>query len=383
MPRVEIWSASYGGGHDAVARALAESVAVAVPAAQVEIVDFMAVALPELKRLTERIYVLWTRHLPATYTWFYERTRPGRADEPGSFLRQGLRRVGAGRVTRRLLRTQPDLVLATHAVAAGVLARACGRLRPRVPVVVVITDHTVHAEWLHPGVALYLVPDDDTARGLVVRGVEPARVAPTGMPLRQAFLGQARPPARAALRRRLGLDPARPALLFMAGAEATAPGLVAFARDLAREAEAAGWQAVFVAGRDERFRRRLERALAPAGDRPRGASPLLLGYVDPIADWMSAADLVVTKPGGVTTSEALALGVPLVVYGRPVGQERDNVEYLLRHGLARHILRPREIRPLLGGRRSVGEPALLEGGRSVGEPMPLRGDRPVGDRPAP
>ncbi|MBX6351514.1 MAG: hypothetical protein IRZ11_08425, partial [Clostridia bacterium] len=348
MPRVEIWSASYGGGHDAVAKALAEAVAGALPGADVEVVDFMAVALPELKRLTERIYVLWTRYLPATYTWFYERTRPGQADEPGSLLRRGLRRVGAGRVARRLRATRPGLVFATHAVAAGVVSRVSARLRPPIPVVAAVTDHTVHAEWLHPDVALYLAPDDDTARGLVARGLAPLKVAATGMPVRQAFHEARAAAGRGELRRRLGLDAERPALLFMAGADATAPGLLSFARELAREADEAGWQAVFVAGRDERFRARLARAVAEAG----GARARVLGYVERIWDWMGAVDLVVTKPGGVTTSEAVALGTPLVVYGRPVGQERDNVAFLLRHGLARHALRARDVGWIL--RRSAG-----------------------------
>ena len=320
--------ASYGGGHAHAAAALAASLAELAPSLRVERVDVFDRISPALNEATRYAYIQCLIHVPLLWREVYERTRHVPPDSPWQLLD----RAAARRVGRFLAGKRPRAVVATHpgpARLAGAL-RAAGQLDA--PVCAVVTDYVVHGLWAHPGVDWYLVGHEAVRDGLTARGIDPARVAVTGIPIHPRF---GRPADRERLRRAWQLGP-EPVVLFMAGSAGLVRGMEDACRALV---QAQGrFQLLVVAGRDGVLERRLRAAVAGAARPAR-----VLGFVDRVDELMSLADLLLSKAGGLTVSEALAKGLPMVIY-RPIpGQEEGNAAFLVAHGAARVTREPQEL----------------------------------------
>jgi processive 1,2-diacylglycerol beta-glucosyltransferase len=208
-------------------------------------------------------------------------------------------------------------------VAAALKAR--GRLRARLAVVV--TDFDVHGLWVVPHVDRYFVALEETRRHLVRLGVPPARITVSGIPIDPVF---ADPRNALAMARKHGLDPARWRILVTAGGFGVGPveRLVNALLDLRHSA-----QVVVICGRSAELKQRLD---ALAAMRPADGPVTLraVRYTRAMDEYMAAADLLVGKPGGLTTAEALARGVPMVIVNPIPGQEERNADHLLEAGAA-------------------------------------------------
>jgi processive 1,2-diacylglycerol beta-glucosyltransferase len=194
-----------------------------------------------------------------------------------------------------------------------------------VPLYCVITDFTAHPFWAFPHVDRYFVASDRVASELQGHGVAADRIEVTGIPVDPRF---ARPLGRDVARTRLGLPVEGPLVLVMGGGSGVGP-LAELAQRLAGIA-AAPLVAV-VCGTNETLRARVE--AIPAA---RGGLVRAVGFTHDVDAWLEAADVVVSKAGGLTCSEALIKGVPLVVFRPTPGQEVGNADYLEKAGAAIH-----------------------------------------------
>jgi UDP-N-acetylglucosamine:LPS N-acetylglucosamine transferase len=230
------------------------------------------------------------------------------------------------RIADAIEQTGADAVVSVHPVVNHAMAQARRRLGlAGLPLVTVLTDLVdVHRFWVSREVDQYVAGSDAAAARLDALGVAPHKIATLGIPLRPAF-SQCRRSARE-MRRELGVDPDRSTILVMGGGEG-AGRIVETAQRIAGLAHRRrpDFQVLVVAGRNEVARRALERHLWPVPAR-------VYGFAPNIAELMTAADVVVTKPGSLTVSEALTLGRPLVL-GPPLpGQEEGNVPYVVHSG---------------------------------------------------
>jgi processive 1,2-diacylglycerol beta-glucosyltransferase len=234
-----------------------------------------------------------------------------------------------------------DAVLCTHFLPAQLGAR-----RPGFPPVhLVVTDFELHRVWVQPGVRQYFVATESIAAELR-RRVPGAVVVATGIPVSPAV---ATAPGRAAARAVLGLAADRPMALVVGGGLGIG---VEESTRAALESAPAGVQIVVVCGKNETARERLA-----ALRQPRGRLQVH-GYLSGLVTWMAAADLVATKPGGLSVSEALGLGRPLLLT-RPIpGAEEGNTRAVTAEGAALAARSEEEIR--IGFARAFGEPGLLE-----------------------
>jgi processive 1,2-diacylglycerol beta-glucosyltransferase len=314
-------TASYGAGHRQAARAIEEALRLRRPDLRVASADYVDLVHPLFNRLTQAAYVLSVKYVPAGFGWFYRATA---RIPPDSAFQRFLNGLGRQRVLQLVRRTDPRVVVCTFPTQAGVLSALRLRGEIDLPLVTVITDNTVHSQWIHPATDRYCVSAPEVAAGVVGRGVPPERVRVTGIPIRPAFRQRY---DRAAVLRGLDLDPGRPTVLFMSGAFSMLRGVLGACRGLLELPQPP--QVVLVTGRDRRLA-----AAARAQLQQRGLPVRVLGYVDEVAPLMQAADLLVSKAGGLTTSEALACGLPMIIF-RPIpGQEEANTAFLVEHGAA-------------------------------------------------
>lgn len=312
-------SASFGGGHNQAARALTWAMQLQAPGIKISTVDYCDLLEPFVNRLTQFGYYQSIRHFPVGYALYYQAT--GKIS-PDSFWQRRLNRMGYSELIMLVNRLEPRVVVSTFPLPAGVLSKMkeCGDLN--VPVVTVITDMSVHSQWIHPNTDLYIVGSEEVARGLVERGIPKERTAATGIPILPTFNHFF---DTEATKKDLGVDPDDKVVLFMGGTDGIF-GTIKFQQIFASLNEKV--QGLVVTG----FNNDLYDKLQPFTTKIPKLK--ILKYVENMASLMDITDVLVTKAGGITISEALAKGVPMVIYKPMPGHEEVNANYLWRHKAA-------------------------------------------------
>jgi processive 1,2-diacylglycerol beta-glucosyltransferase len=319
VKRVLLLSVSAGAGHMRAAEAVEGAVRRLSPEAEVRHLDVLTVADPAFREAYSRWYLTLVSRAPALWGYFYEyMDRPPRQRPLG--LRRALEHWNARRLREAVRSFAPDTIVCTHFLPAADLARdrLRGRLSARLGVAV--TDADVHRVWVHAGVTRYFVAREEGA--VYLRSVDGghSEVEVTGIPIDLRF-GESID--RAVVRQKHGLPLDGPIVLLLGGGFGVGPVAELFAR--LQEAERPS-RLVVVTGRNETLQRALRKTAGPRAT--------VLGFTTEIDEWMAAADLLVTKPGGLTTSEALARGLPMVLVHPIPGQEQRNADALLEAGAA-------------------------------------------------
>jgi processive 1,2-diacylglycerol beta-glucosyltransferase len=323
LNRVLVLSASAGAGHVRAAQALERALIATGRVREVRHVDILQYTSKLFRRVYAQAYLDLVNRAPEVIGWMYDYF-----DEPGKHarLRLALDKLNATRFVRLLERERPDWAVSTHFLPAEIIAwlRSKGRLATRQAIVV--TDFDVQGMWLTHHVDWYFVALDETRVHLERLGVPANAITVSGIPIDPVF---AEPKDARAMRAKHGLAPDQTTILVSAGGFGVGPveGLVHTLLELQHPA-----QLVVICGRSEELKGRLD-ALAAA--RP-ALSPALhvVGYTTEMDEYMGAADLLVGKPGGLTSSEALARGLALVIVHPIPGQEERNADHLLEAGAA-------------------------------------------------
>ncbi len=324
LNRVLVLSASAGAGHVRAGQALERALVATGRVHEVRHVDVLQYTSKLFRRVYAQAYLDLVNRAPEVLGWLYDYF-----DEPGRHerLRLALNKLNTTRFVRLLERERPDWAVSTHFLPAEIIAwlRSKGRLVTRQAIVV--TDFDIQAIWLTHHVDRYFVALDETRVHLERLAVPPDAITVSGIPIDPVF---EEPKAARAMRAKHGLAPELTTILVSAGGFGVGPveTLVRTLLELQHPA-----QLVVICGRSEDLKRRLDKL---AGARPPKLNPALrvVGYTTEMDEYMAAADLLVGKPGGLTSSEALARGLALVIV-RPIpGQEERNADHLLEAGAA-------------------------------------------------
>ncbi len=299
-PRVLLLSASSGAGHVRAAQALEKAFAARGDCA-VEHIDTIQYVSKLFQRIYDKAYISMVRRAPELMGVVYDRT-----DQPWHHPRRRLAmdRLNTAPMIRLLKRVQPDLCVATHFLAAEIVAWLIAKRKLRARNAIVVTDYDVHAMWLCRTVDRYYVAIDEAAEYLARIGVPREKLRVTGIPIDPLF---AKPLERAEARRTLGLDPSAPVILISAGGYGIGPveQLVKDLLALAASVADCGHR-----GQSGKSSQAPGRNLARCGQtNQRRARLVPVGFTTEMDKYMAAADLLVGKAGGLTTSEALARGL--------------------------------------------------------------------------
>jgi processive 1,2-diacylglycerol beta-glucosyltransferase len=324
-PRVLLLSATSGAGHVRAAQAL-EKAFVGRGDCVVEHIDALQYVSKFFQRIYDKAYISMVRRAPELMGLLYERT-----DQPWLHPRRrlALDRLNTGPMIRLLKRIQPDLCVATHFLPAEIIAWLIAKKKLRARNAIVVTDYDVHAMWLCRTVDRYYVAINEAAEYLARIGVPREKLCVTGIPIDPLF---ATPVNQSDARKHLKLDLSAPTILISAGGygvglvEQLVKDLLALQRPL---------QIAAIAGKSEKTRKRLEEIAKAAGNLPSGAPRLSpVGFTTEMDMYMAAADLMVGKAGGLTTSEALSRALPMALIEPIPGQEERNADHLLEAGAA-------------------------------------------------
>ncbi len=221
----------------------------------------------------------------------------------------------------RVIRQNPaDMIVSLHPLANDPFLHALGKKRP--PFFTVVTDLvTTHALWFHKDVDLCMVPTDAALQRALEAGLNPGQVKVVGLPVADRFCQPIGDPI--ALRSKLGWPLEQPVVLLVGGGEGMGP----IEKTVAAIAEARlPITLVVIAGRNIELKQRLEARQWPM-------KTFIYGFVREMPDFMRAANILVTKAGPGTISEALNAGLPMILYSRLPGQEDGNVDYVISEGV--------------------------------------------------
>jgi processive 1,2-diacylglycerol beta-glucosyltransferase len=196
----------------------------------------------------------------------------------------------------------------------------------KITVIGVLTDWAPHSYWISEGVDHYVVPAEDTKERFVKKGVPRDKIHALGIPIRYKFAEKL---DKRKVKEDLGLDPFVPTVLFMGGGQGMGPMKEAVKSLMALPTSL---QFIVVAGANRRLFKWLERTAKRSTKKI-----IYYDYANNIDDLMEASTLIVTKPGGMTTSECLAKGLPMVIVNPLPGQEARNTDFLIEKGIAVHV----------------------------------------------
>ncbi len=318
--RVLIMSVAAGAGHIKAAAALEKTFLADPRVSQVIHQDALVYTNKLFRDFYSKFYRSLVESAPNFLGWWYKSSdEPWRTDT----MRHMIDRLNTRPLVRFIREFDPHITVCTHFMPAGIISHliATGRLDARLSIVV--TDFDFHAMWLSRAFQRYFVALDETKASLTALGLPADRVTVSGIPIDPAF---AIPIDRQAQCRRLALNPARPIVLLSAGAAGSGSAELMVERLLTLDA---GVQIVVVCGHNTDLKQRIEKMVSEHAGRFR-----VLGYTDTMPTLMQLADVLISKPGGMTSAEALAAGLPMCIVNPIPGQEERNSDHLLEEGIA-------------------------------------------------
>jgi processive 1,2-diacylglycerol beta-glucosyltransferase len=324
LGRVLVLSASAGAGHLRAAEAIEKAIRIRGLASDVQHLDVLKFTNKVFRHLYSKAYIDLVNNAPEVLGWLYDYLDDPAKNDP---IRLAFDRLNANPFIRYLGRYQPDVAICTHFLPSGIISSLKGEEKVKVLNTVVVTDFDVHAMWLCRHVEQYFVAMEETKVHLRALGVPESLVTVSGIPIDPIF---AEPRDKRAMRRKHGLEPDRFTILVSAGGFGVGP--VGYLMQALAELKHPA-RVIAVCGRNAVLKAELANTIKNL-KKSSVVSYTVLGFTTEMDELMTAADLFVGKPGGLTTSEALAKGLPMVVINPIPGQEERNSDHLLEQGAA-------------------------------------------------
>jgi processive 1,2-diacylglycerol beta-glucosyltransferase len=315
--RILILYASYGAGHYQVSRVLAQGFA-EKGINHIRLLDLFAEAHPRIDAITQYIYrKSFSFASSLLYGWTYYSTRDMRHD---SWLSQWFHSFGAQKLRSVIEHEQPDIVINTFPMLVMPILRK--KEGVMIPTVTVLTDFALHNRWVHQAIDRFYVPTKDLKNDLKMRGIHPNKILVTGIPIKKDFECSQRVYSPL-LYKKWGLDPSKKLVLVMAGAYGR-PVLQKICQSfLTREQ----FELLVICGNNQVLQGEIKQDFIHSNIH-------FVGFVEEIDQLMKIAACILTKAGGITLSEALAMNLPIILLQPVPGQERENARYLTGKGAA-------------------------------------------------
>jgi processive 1,2-diacylglycerol beta-glucosyltransferase len=275
---------------------------------------------PILERIINTTYMGIIKRTPEIWEYLYDNPKVMKSVHR---LRDIIHRSNTGKLKTLLDEFKPDGVICTQAFPCGLIADYKDTFNISIPLIGVLTDYAPHSYWIFDKVDRYIVPSEETGRKLVDNGADPCRIMPYGIPIDAKFQHI---PNKGEIFRKLSLEPDLSTVLIMGGTQGLGP-----IKELVSLLDRSPFplQMIIACGTNKRLFRWLERR-----KRNFKKKTIVLSFVDNIDELMGISTIIVTKPGGITTAEALARGLPMLIVNPLPGQEAMNTKFLLNEGVA-------------------------------------------------
>ncbi|MCA8944808.1 MAG: glycosyltransferase [Planctomycetes bacterium] len=356
--RLLIISASAGHGHVRAAQALEAYACEMYLEAEIRNVDILDYTAAIYRKAYAASYLKLADRAPELWGYLYNKgDRPSAKKRQAAIIR-AFDRIEFAKFRAMLREFNPDHVICSHFLPAQILWPYEGKDWVTFSLNLCVTDYLSHGFWAQPNATRIFANSGEGVEELIDKGIERERVRQVGIPIMPDF---GRGYDKEAICAELNLDPQLPTIMVMSGGWGAAglPTLVASLLEFAPV------QVIAIAGRNERMKRDVTKLPVPEG-----AKLTVYGYVNNIHELMAVSDLCVTKSGGLTTAECMAMGLPMLIPNPIPGQEERNAEYVTENGCALIARSPGSLKYKV--KKFLSDPAMRskmqESARSRGRP---------------
>jgi processive 1,2-diacylglycerol beta-glucosyltransferase len=307
-------------GHRNAALSIEKAVRILEPNAEILNINAFNYTNPVAEKVTNSIYMGIIKMAPKIWDYLYDNPKIARRVER---TKKKIHKANSPKLKKLFDRFNPDMVICTQAFPCGMVADYKDTYGSSLPLVAVLTDYVPHSYWIYDSVDYYITPSEDVGNKLINKGVSRHKVKSLGIPFDPKF---SEPLDREKLLHKYKLNPSIPVVLIMGGGQGLGP-IKTIVRTL--EKTKVDIQEIVVTGTNKKLYKTLKRRIKKYKKKI-----LLFGYAQHINELMHLADIVVSKPGGVTTAEVLAKGKPMIIIKPLPGQEANNTRYLAEKGAA-------------------------------------------------
>ncbi len=321
--KILLLSVSAGAGHQRAAEAIRSAALLKDSQFDVLHLDAMEFVTAGFRKIYTDFYIKLVNKAPALWGYLYHASNEAQSDSTTEKLRRALERLNARSLLKAIEEFQADAIICTHFLPAEMLSREIRKQRLHCPVWVQVTDFDLHRMWVHEHMAGYFAASEEVADRMLENGIPAEKIHVTGIPIMPAFQQKLE---RASCAPEFGLQAERTTILLMGGGAGLGGLDQVAARLLSQQPD---FQLIALAGKNKAALQALQTL---ALRYPGRLFPQ--GFTNQVERLMACSDLVITKPGGLTTSECLALGLPMIVNSPIPGQEERNADFLLEQGVA-------------------------------------------------
>lgn len=301
-------------GHHSATLAIEKTIKILSPQAEILNINAFNYTNPISEKVVNRLYLGIIKRTPKIWDYLYD--NPAIVEKIEK-IKEAIHKFNSPKLKNLFDRFRPDAVICTQAFPCGMVADFKKTYHSKITLIAVLTDYIPHSYWIYDMVDYYITPSEEVSQRLVKKGVSAQKIKSLGIPFDPKFNEEI---SKETLMRRLGLNPQIPTLLIMGGGQGLGPikTIVKSLEKVKRE-----FQEIIITGTNKKLYRSLKRRLKKYKKKI-----LLFSYVNNVNELMGISDLVITKPGGVTTAEVLAKGLPMVIVRPLPGQEASNTTYL-------------------------------------------------------
>ena len=318
-----ILSASTGGGHMRASKAIEGYMTQKNKDINVKIVDSLLYISPILNKTVTGGYVYLATKTPRLYGKLYDLTN--KDHKLANFVTR-LNNIFANKLLPLIDDFKPDVIITTHPFPTEMVSRLKSKREINIPLICIMTDYAPHKAWINDKVDAYIVANDDMVAKMASEGVDTKCIYPYGIPVDEVFFEEKE---KQLVIEELGLNKNLPTILMMAGSFGVSNVFDVYENIMDIDLD---FQIILVTGRNQKLYKHFEEVV---GNSPKKTK--LIYFTDEINKFMQASDIIITKPGGLTVTEALACNIPMAVFDAIPGQEEENAEFLLKHNMAVRI----------------------------------------------
>lgn len=333
--RIILMYISEVSGHHSATLAIEKAIKSLRPETEILNINAFNYTNPISEKIINRLYMGVIKSTPKIWDYLYDNPKVIKNIEK---IKKAVHKFNSPKLKTLFDQFKPDVVACTQAFPCGMVADFKKTYDSGIPLVAVLTDYVPHSYWIYDSVNFYIAPSEEVMNRLLKKEVGAHKIKIFGIPFDLKFN---EPQDKYRILQRFGLKAGAPALLIMGGGHGLGP-IKEIVKSLENTKEEI--QEIVVAGTNKKLYNSLNKIISRCKKRI-----VLFGFVDNINELMSISDIIITKPGGVTTAEVLTKGLPMIIVKPIPGQEANNTAYLTEKGAAVKLDKPQEINLVVEG----------------------------------
>lgn len=352
MKKILIFYASYGGGHLNAAKSIYECILENYPQMEVELIDCMKYVNKTIEKVTTTAYIEAAKKMPIVWGRIYNDSQKG----PLAHISSRSNKIMAIKLLKLLREKQPELIISTHPFGSQMCSYLKRKKKISAKIATIMTDFAIHDQWIveNEFTDYYFVAQEGMKEQLMQKNIPAEKIYVTGIPVSKRFLQQY---DKNKIIKEFNLSEDKKTILFFGGGEFGLGKTRTFEifEKFVQFAKNNNMQIVGISGKNEKMKLNFEE-IVEKNDAQKNVK--ILEFTNQVSELMSISCLVVTKPGGMTTTESLVSHLPMVIINPIPGQEEENAKFLEENGIAIWLKKKDDVEQTIG--KLLKSPEKLE-----------------------